>query len=315
MKKLQKILCPVDFSEFSRRAFDRAIAIARAEGSDVTALHVVPIQTQGPILPYAGPESLAPFPLPVVDFDRIKAELRSFLAIDSTLPLTVGCEVTEAPDVPREVLVHARRLPADLIVMGTHGRSGFNRLVLGSVTEKILRQAPMPVLTVPPSSPEALPVGRQPFRRVLCALDFSDCSLLGLQYAIELARQHKARLSVLHVVESVPVGYDPLVGPATDLAGFKTAAEVITRDRIHGLVSGADREAMYIEEIVVAGKAHREIVRIAGEWCADLIVLGVHGRSAVGRALFGSTVEPVVRHAECPVLTVRSEAHAATAAA
>jgi nucleotide-binding universal stress UspA family protein len=72
---------------------------------------------------------------------------------------------------------------------------------------------------------------------------------------------------------------------------------------------------MHIEEIVIAGKAHREIVRTAHEWCADLIVLGIHGRTAVDRVLFGSTVEPVVRHAACPVLTVRTEAHAATAAA
>ena len=315
MKKLEHILCPIDFSELAREAFDRSVAIARAEGAAITALHVVPMQTAGAILPYVGPESLAPFPLPDVDVGRLKNELQSFLAIDATLPVTVTCEVTEAPDIHREILVHAHRLPADLIVMGTHGRAGFQRLVLGSVTEKILRKAPMPVLTVPPSSSVAPAVGRDPFRRVLCALDFSDCSLSGLQHAIALAKQHRARLGVLHVVEFVPVGYDPFVGPPTDLAGLKSAAEILTRDRLHSLVSGVDREATGIEEIVVVGKPHREIVRIANEWCADLIILGIHGRTAVGRALFGSTVEPVVRHAGCPVLTVRTEAHAAVVAA
>lgn len=311
---IDRILCPVDFSEYSRHAFDRAAAIARAFGATVTALHVVPVQTAAGILPYAGPESLGPFPLPEVKPERIKDELRSFLALGAA-PVPVTCEVAEAPDVHREILAHAERCHVDAIVMGTHGRGGFHRLILGSVAEKVLRKAPMPVFTVPPAAPEISAAACEPFRRVLCALDFSDCSLAGLRFAAAFAKQHRARLGVLHVVEFAPVGYDPFIGPPADLAGLKSAAEIVVRDRLHNLISSADRDAIHIEEIVVAGRAHREIVRLAHDWCADLIVLGIHGRTAVGRALFGSTVEPVVRHAPCPVLTMRTDAHASMAAA
>jgi nucleotide-binding universal stress UspA family protein len=308
MKTVHHILCPIDFSEFSRHAFDRAVAVARGSGADVTALHVVPVHTAAAMLPYMGPESVAPFPLPEVDLERIKAELKSFLESGVSLPIAVRCEVAEASDVHREILVQAGRLPADLIVMGTHGHSGFHHLLLGSVTGKVLRKAPMPVLTVPPLAPDAITAGRGAFRRILCALDFSDCSVLGLRFAIEFARQHHARLAVVHVVEVAPSGYDPpFAGPAIDLASIRNTAKILTRDRLHSVVSAVDRQAIDIEEIVEAGKPH--------EWCADLIILGIHGRSAVGRALFGSTVEPVVRYAGCPVLTVRSERHPNTAAA
>ena len=314
MKKIERILCPVDFSEFSRDAFERAVDIARAEGSTLNALHVVPM-TAGTILPYAGPDSLGPFPLPEVDPQRIKADMRAFLAVEATPSIAVTCDVTEASDIHREILAHARGMHADLIVMGTHGRGGFHRLFLGSIAEKVLRAAPVPVLTVPPDTADAFSVGRPLFRRVLCGLDFSDGSLLALQFATAFARRHNARLGVLHVAEVAPVGYDPFIGPPTDLAGLKSAAEVVMRDRLHGMIPSADRMALDIEEIVVAGKAHREIVRLANQWCADLIVLGIHGRTAVGRALFGSTVEPVVRHAGCPVLTMRADTHTSMAAA
>ena len=314
MKKLEHILCPVDFSEISRQAFDRAVAIARADGASLTALHVLATPNATAIVPYVGPEALAPFPLPEVDVERITQQMRSFLALNPP-PFDVPCLVTEAADIHHEILDRARQLHADLIVIGTHGRSGFHRLILGSVTEKVLRKAPIPVMTVPPAAPDVVPAGREPFRRVLCALDFSECSMLGLQFAIEFAKQHNARLGVLTVVEFAPVGYDPYVGPETDLGALQSAAEVVIRDRLHGVVAAADRMAMDIEEMVVTGKAHRDVVRMANDWGADLIVLGIHGRTAVGRAFFGSTVVPVVRHAACPVLTVRTAAHASTAAA
>ena len=312
---IERVLCPVDFSECSRQAFDRATAVARACGAALTALNVIPVQTAAGILPYAGPESLAPFPLPEVQPERVKEALQSFLTRGAIPPIAVTYDVTEAPDVHREILAHAARRRADVIVVGTHGRSGVHRLILGSIAEKVLRRAPVPVLTVPPAAADAVATGAEPFRRVLCALDFSACSLLGLQFATAFAAEHHARLAVLHVAEVAPVGYDPFIGPPTDLARLKSAAEIVMRDRLHEAIPSVDRSALYIEEIVVAGTPHREIVRIAREWCADLIVLGIHGRSGLGRAAFGSTVEPVVRHAACPVLTMRTDAQACVAAA
>ena len=206
-------------------------------------------------------------------------------------------------------------LPADLIVMGTHGRSGFERLMLGSVTERVLRKARRPVLTVPAGSPEAVDTGRGAFDRILCAVDFSECSMAALAYAGSLAEESRARLAALHVIELAPPAYDPLVGPPIDLPGYRQACETAGRERLRNVIPMALRTSTSIEEIIVCGKPHHEILRVADEWRSDLIVLGVHGRNVVDRLLFGSTVEPVVRRARCPVLTVRPVAPAASAAA
>jgi nucleotide-binding universal stress UspA family protein len=319
MVRIDKILCPIDFSDFSRHAFDRAVAIARSHRAALTALHVVPIQLAAPALPYVEPQSLGPFQISEADRERIVAELQRFLAVDPSVPdaidVKVSFEATEAPDIHQEILERAEQLPADLIVMGTHGRSGFERLMLGSVTEKVLRKARSPVLTVPSALSDVVPVGRGPFERILCGVDFSECSMSALRYASSLAEESRARLTVVHVIELAPPAYDPLVGPPIDLPGYRQACETASRERLRNVIPAAVRRSTDIEELIVCGKPHHEVLRIAEDRRSDLIVLGVHGRNVVDRMLFGSTVEPVVRRAHCPVLTVRAETPAARAAA
>jgi nucleotide-binding universal stress UspA family protein len=315
MVRIQRILCPIDFSDFSRHAFDRALAIARSHDATVTALHVVPIALATPVLPYVEPASLGPFEMPPGERARIFENLHRFLETDHTLGDLVALETTAAHDVPRGILAHSNRLPADLIVMGTHGRSGVERLMLGSVTEKILRKARPPVLTVPAAAPADALTAARPFARILCALDFSDCAMSAFRYARALAEESNASLAVLHAIELAPPGYDPLIGPPLDLPGYRLACERAVRDRLHNVIPAAARTSLDVEEIVVSGKPHHEILRVANEWRADLVVLGMHGRNVLDRVLFGSTVEPVVRRAHCPVLTVRADAIAASAAA
>jgi nucleotide-binding universal stress UspA family protein len=313
MLRIQKILCPIDFSEFSRHAFDRAVAVAHGFDASVTALYVVPTPP-GPIVPYVAPVNLEPLMLRDVDRERIVREMTQFLAVDGTTRVPVACTVVEAPSIHREILVQADQLPADLIVMGSHGRSGFERLLLGSVTEKVLRSARAPVLTAGRTG-DVIPTGQAPFKRILCAIDFSDCSVAALAYAGALAERAHAALAALYVVEWTPLGYDPLVGPPTDLAGYRASAEAIGRDRLHAAVAKAAETPEAVDEFVTSGKSHHEILRVAEKWQSDLIVLGVHGRNPIDRMVFGSTAEPVVRRATCPVLTVRASNRAAVAAA
>jgi nucleotide-binding universal stress UspA family protein len=315
MVRIQRILCPIDFSAFSRHAFDRALALAESHRARVTALNVVPIALATPILPYVEPASLGPFEMPSGERTRIIAAMRQFLAVDHAYDGVVSLEVTEAPDVAQEILAQAGRLPADLIVMGTHGRSGFERLMLGSVTEKVLRKARPPVLTVPRATPTDALAARLPFERILCAMDFSDCAMSAFGYARALAEESGARLGVVHVIELAPPAYDPLVGPAIDLPGYRQVCEIASRERLHNVIPAAVHSTLAVDEVIANGKPHHEILRVASEWAADLVVLGLHGHNVVDRMLFGSTVEPVVRRAECPVLTVRAEPLAASAAA
>ena len=302
MVQLQHILCPVDFSDFSRHAFDRAVAIARSYGADVTVLHVLPMPSAVPALPY-GPEGPGPFGLETVDRDRALAELSRFLAAEQAIGVPLHYVTAESPSIQQEIDLQTSRLSADLVVMGTHGRSGFNRLFLGSVAEKTLRTSRIPVLVVPPRLPDVVPVGRDPFRSIVCAVDFSEDSARALGYAGSLAQHAAGRLTLLHSVELMAVGSDPMVGVNFDIVGYQQALENSARAQLQKFVQpiapGCDTET-----IVTTGKAYKEILRVATERSVDLIVLGVHGRHAFDRLVFGSTTEHVVRRATCPVLAV-----------
>ena len=217
---LKHILCPVDFSECSRQAFDQAVAIARRHGADLTVLHVLPVPSAVPALPY-GPEGPGPFGFETVTRGRALAELKRFLATEDGVGVPVHYETVEASNVYKEILQQASVTAADLVVMGTHGRSGFDYLVLGSVAEKTLRTSPAPVLIVPPLNPEGLPADRGPVRSVLCAVDFSQDSALALEYAVSIVRHAAGRLTLLHVVEPISLGYDPKGGTGLDVEGYE----------------------------------------------------------------------------------------------
>ena len=314
MLQFKKILCPVDFSGFSRSAFDRAVGIARLHRASVTALHVVPLFPPESLLPYPGAAGVVTYVPAAIDRAQLAGVLARFLESEAAgVPVT--CEIGEAPDVAWEIVARADCLTADLIGMGTHGRSGFQRLLFGSVAEKVLRTARMPVLTVPAAVPEVVPIGAAPFRRILCATDFSPCAAAALDYAASLGEHPDTRVTVLHVAEITPPPYYAEGQHPTELAGLQRMLQESGREELHRSIPAAMQQACRIEEIVATGKPYREILRLAGELQSDLIVLGIHGRNPVDRLFFGSTTTPVVRRATCPVLTVRSEQGAAQAAA
>jgi nucleotide-binding universal stress UspA family protein len=214
-------------------------------------------------------------------------------------------------NVAAEILDEAKAQTSDLIVMGTHGRSGFERLVLGSVTEKILRKATSPVLSVPRDVAEAAPIPSVLFRDILCAIDFSDCSMHALNYAMSLAQEADAHLTVVHVMEPPP-GFSTdadatIPGWKRSLKEYVAAAEEECRVRLENAVPESVRAYCAVESILTAGKPYREILRIATERRIDVIVIGIHGRGAADLLFFGSTAQHVVREARCPVLTLRSD--------
>ena len=307
MLRIRRVLCPVDFSSFSRHAFDRAVAVARSHHAVVTALHVLPVASPVPAVPF-GPEGPGPFGLEIVDRDRVIAELPQFLGLDRSASLTVEQQIVEAPSVRKEILLQAERLSADLIVMGSHGRSGFDRLLLGSVTEKVLRTSTVPVMTVPSQAPVVEQPRGDPFRRILYATDFSGGSEMALRYAAMLASHAGAPLTAMHVVEPLPVGFDPIVGASFDVATYETALERHAWTKLRAFVPGSVRRECETIDLVTIGRPYVEILRAAAARDIDLIVLGVHGRNALDRLVFGSTAEHVVRRSICPVLTVRDDA-------
>lgn len=304
MVAFKQILCPVDFSDFSRRALDHALGVARCYGSTVTALHVVaPVPTFVPGPYYVGAETAPPVTLPPVDREAVAAQVQRLVDAEQVPGVRVNVQVEEAPDVHREILVQADHVKADLVVMGTHGRSGFERLFLGSTAEKVLRKARTPVMTVPPHAPAAMPRGPVPFTRVLCAIDFSDSSSAALDYAVSLAREGKGSLTLVHVIETLPLYYDFSPPAVVDLDGWTRDAE----NRLRQMIGEDVRSSCAVQEVVTTGKPFREVVELATALDSDLIVMGVQGRNAADLFFFGSTTHNVVREAHCAVLTVRTQ--------
>lgn len=297
MIEFRRILCPVDFSDFSRRALSHAVAMARRHEGRVTLLHVVPE------LP-----SIITFPLsvdpPLMDSgarEGLCEELREFAgAAREQAPMDV---VVLEGDPARQIVDQARERGADLVVMGTHGRSGFERLALGSVTEKVLRKAQCPVLTVPRGA-GAIEAAEPRFRRILCAVDFAPRSLHAVKQALSLAEASKAQLTLLHVLEWFPEKETAERRPL-DVAGFRAHMEADARRRLEALVPEDACNWCEPREVVVFGKAWQEVLRRSAEDESDLIVMGVDGRSALEIMLLGSTTHHVVREAACPVLTIR----------
>jgi nucleotide-binding universal stress UspA family protein len=311
MISIKNILCPTDFSDFSRHALASAIGIATTHGALVKAVHVVPLQPP-PFISHLEVPEPPPLGLAHVERERLLRELKEFTTLIDSSHVLVDIDVVDALSVHREILAQAERLRADLIVMGTHGRTGFQRLLLGSMTEKVLRTARQPVLTV--GAPADGRARGPAFKRILCAIDFSECSIAALGYALSLSEGIDAHVCAVNVVEWAPLGYDPLIGPPTGLVSDRLAVETMARERLHKVIVES-APGTELEEIVSSGKPHHEILRVAAEQRSDLIVLGIHGRNPVDRMLFGSTAEPVVRRSPCPVLTVRSDVAAKVAAA
>jgi nucleotide-binding universal stress UspA family protein len=208
--------------------------------------------------------------------------------------------VMRAGNVVREILAQARASRADLVVIGSHGRGGVQRLVLGSVAEKVLRQATCPVLTVRRGVSRTRR-SRSPFKTILCPTDFSTAGNKAVGYAKRLAREADAQLIVMSAVEW-PIGAAITFGPVAEL---QEGLEEDARKALRRLLPrpGPDRPAAMA--FVVQGKASAAIVKLARARSVDLIVMGVSGRGALDVVLLGSTTHHVIRHGAWPVLTVR----------
>ena len=292
---MKRILCPIDLSDISGHVADHASAMARWYGAQLTFLHVV---ANAPTM------DLPPPSLGAGERDRLATAMRTAAA---AVPPTVSPEflVREAESPYRGILEQVLQSQPDLLVLGTHGRSGFQRLFLGSVAEKVIRKAPCPTLVVPPRASDVSPTTPVQFRHILCAVDFSDCSLTALAQALCLVRQTSAQLTLVHVIEMPPELRENAMAADFDVDRIRAAAEAEALRRLRDLVPHPSQLPARVTTVVEEGKAYREVLRTAADVNADLIVMGVHGRGTLDLVVFGSTTHHVIREAKCPVLIVR----------
>jgi len=293
------ILCPTDFSESALRPLTYAAALAKWYTARLTVLHVVPTFDPMPVRP-ASLDGAVQWVYPVsreevlAELDRVAKDAGAG-SIDTILE-------TETGDPARMIVDKAVAVPADLIVMGTHGRSGPERFMVGSVAEKVLRKAPCPVLTVPPHVVATLPAEVR-FKNILCPMDFSPSALQAFGFALDLARQADGTVTVLHVLEWL-AEEEPRADAHFNVPEFRQHLIDDARQRLQDLIAEESQTWSAIQDVVVFGRPHREVLQRATD--VDLIVMGAQGRGGIGLALFGSTTQQVVRAAACPVLTVRA---------
>lgn len=301
MVEFNKILCTTDFSPEAERALAYAVALARWYSAQLTLLHVVSAfeLVVNPSVIGGEVGRLIDHP----SHDQVVAKLKQSAAQAGASPLEPVLLAEAGP--AHEIIVHrAGALRADLLVMATHGRGGFNRLFLGSVTEKVVRAATCPVLTVPPLAPSAVPLPIS-FKNIVCPIDYSPSAMKALAYALELGRQADGRVTVLNSIEYLEDD-EPGAHVDAELRDYRRRLIEHARKRLHTAMASEPQTWCAIEEVVTAGRTYREVLKRAAETQADLIVMGAQGHRGLDLMLSGSNTQHVVRQATCPVLTVRA---------
>jgi nucleotide-binding universal stress UspA family protein len=285
---INNILYLTDFSQPSEAALPFAASIAREYEAKVYVFHVlIPA-----VYTYTTPETAAATMEAQEDdaqanMQRVNAQLAG---------LTHETIVERNTGVWPGVEAAIQEYGIDLIVVGTHGRTGYQKLLMGSVAEEIFRRSGVPVLTIGPSEKHGAHRGAR-FHHVLFPTDFTEESLAAARYALSMAQENEARLTLLHVMKG-PEALDKATEDRISSASF----------RLHEIVPEAAESWCQPDAVVRFGVAADRILDVAKERDVDLIVLGVRGRHGVPGAathLERATAHKVVAHAPCPVLTVR----------
>ncbi len=278
------------------RAYRYALSLAEHYRARVVAQHIVELWRY-PSAGFAASASLYDeFCQSVLQSG--KEQLQEFVTnnTDGEIQPELVVHLGTAPD---SILSLAEARKADGIVMGTHGRRGYDRLMLGSVTERVMRTASCPVLAVCQAPPESVAASEERGRRhrlyrILYCTDFSENSDRALRYAVSAADEYDAELILLHVLEDVPT------------AAKREAAVAAAAGRLNALIPPEIRRTLKIKTAVRSGKPYLQIIQLAQEEQIDMVAMGVRGRGALDLAVFGSTTYRVLQLGPCPVLVVHA---------
>jgi nucleotide-binding universal stress UspA family protein len=285
MIQIKNVLCPIDFFAASERALRYSIGLARNYDATLHVLHVV-----SPVLPASYEFSVNTADL-VETFKKQAEDRMGEVRTDAHNEGIRVETIVRVGDVDAELADAVDQSDADLLVMGTHGRRGFERWFLGSVTERLLRHCAVPILMM--SDLDADPAVPPDLKKILVTTDFSEGTSGAMDYAIALAQEAPASLTLLHVVEQPPERKASVEGVAS-----------ILEEHLDSMVPDSVRDWCEVKAEVVIGTPYQRILAVAHEEHADIIVMNIHGKGMLERALMGTTAERVLRAAECPVLAI-----------
>ncbi len=289
------ILFATDGSQGSARAEAYACALAQSWGASLTVMSVLEFP------PGMNPD----YAVNRLYLDELMQETTARLVEVTARAGGLGLSVQPriATGIPsKEVIAVAGAEDADLVVVGTRGKTGLEHVLLGSTAERIIRTAPCPVLAVPAAERRAGDHRTATVTSMLVPIDFSECSLDALEYGALIARRANVSMKLLHVLEPVSYGLDFTLPHVTQRESSKAAI----MKRLSDLVSVVTSLGLASEFLMSGGLQADSILEAARAQSVDVIVMGTHGRRGVSHALFGSVAESVLRRSSCPVLTVRS---------
>jgi nucleotide-binding universal stress UspA family protein len=289
MAKLEKLLLSTDGSEFSEGAVREAIKLSKICSSKLFVMSVIETNPEF--------EVFAP-----KIFEKEEKAARDLLENVKAIAAKEGVEcgiVARHADSPFQAIIEeAEKNQVNMIVMGRHGRTGLRRLLMGSVTAKVIGHSPCNVLVVPKAAEIR-------YQKILVATDGSRYSMAAASEAIHIAKRCGAELLVISVVPSETAS-------PFDIVHTEMQHEMIAQKEFHegeknvnDLLVIAGQEGVKAEGFVVEGRPYEAIVEHAREKGVDLIVMGSHGKTGLERLLMGSVTERVVGHADCAVLIVK----------
>jgi nucleotide-binding universal stress UspA family protein len=292
MVTIEHVICPIDLSAHSALTLRHAAAWARYYDAWLHVLHVAPLPQ--PLQTLTGMMA-AP---PVRPLEEIAAEVERFVA--DTLPGDEDPIVDVVPGHTVAAIVDASTRTHALIVMGTHGWSGLDRPLLGSIAERVANTVHCPLLVVPPR-PASLPT-TPALNQVLCAVDFRSSSLAGLRYGLSLAQEAMAHIEVVTVLPSLRADnlgalIETMVPEHEDLRRARL-------QELHERIPDDARLWCEIHENVLAGPPAEALLRRSEALQADLIVMGTGDRPHLHALWLGSTTRRLLRESRCPVLIV-----------
>jgi nucleotide-binding universal stress UspA family protein len=288
------ILCATDLSDLSTIAISSGVALAKEFNAKLFVCHIVDLSTTAAY----GDIIFAPLELQNKTIGYTHGQLEQMMQNQ-----TINWEpLVTAGHPPDEISKFVAMHQIDLVVSATHGRSGLKRVFLGSVTERLMRILPCPLLIVRSLEGVETFVGKSPlaFKKILVGCDFSSFSELAFKYGLSLAQDFESELHLVHVIET-PSYKDVLKSPVS-------SSETNLYDQLSEKLSSMIPEESAVwcrpKTILLAGRPYEEIIKYALLNSIDLIILGIRGRNLIEVLMTGSTTDRVSRQGPCPVLSV-----------
>lgn len=284
---IKRILFATDFSSCAHHAEDYVAFFAKAYEANVAILHALEI--------YEGT-----YVTTVQDQSETHERLDDIVR---RLAQPAGrVRYQERAGIPDAIICEtAEEVRADLIVLGTHGRTGLHHVLLGSTAERVLTMAPCPVLTIRKHRKVEGHGAKKPiqFKQIAVPIDFSDCSLNALEYGVQIAKDFGAGLTLLHSLEPLSYGIDLTFGHAAERNHQRVAAQLkVVADRVQS-------QGVSVSAVIRGGLPADSILDFLDSSDCDLVVMGTHGRRGLAHLVKGSVAEAVLRRASCPVLAAK----------